>query len=174
MLDNLSDTDVKNLNLALDAALKAYDLGNYPVGAVLTIDNVVVGSGENKINEGKSYFNHAEISLIATHSSKLYDAYSSGKQIVLYSTLEPCIQCLGAAVTNHINKIIYITKDPNGGACDIKHDNIGDWYKHTWPEIVYAPISENPLELMVRFFKNEIVKGNTKWPEKMLRLYNAF
>lgn len=65
-----------------------------------------------------------------------------------------------------------MVRDPNGGACEMRPDNIGDWYKHAWPQIIHAPISDIPFDLMVDFFKSEIVKGNTTWPTKMLKLYN--
>ena len=95
------------------------------------------------------------------------------KVVSLYSTLEPCIQCLGASVTNHIDRILFIERDPNGGACDLKHDNIGLWYREFWPEIKHCAISDEPKQLMVRFFKEEITKGNTDWPTKMLKLLGA-
>lgn len=73
-------------------------------------------------------------------------------------------------MTNHVSKIFYIQKDPNGGACDLKHDNIGVWYHKSWPAIMYAPISKKPLHMMLTFFKNEVTKGNLRWPAKMLAL----
>jgi hypothetical protein len=73
-------------------------------------------------------------------------------------------------VTNHVNRILFIEFDPNGGACNLRHDNIGVWYKETWPEIMQCPISEEPKKFMIQFFHNEIKKGNTERPEKMLRL----
>lgn len=92
MKSDLSDLDIKNLNLAVEQAKIAHEKGNYPVGAILTIDEIVIGSGANKINQEKSHFDHAEMNVIAANASKLFEAYNSNKQITLYSTLEPCIQ----------------------------------------------------------------------------------
>jgi tRNA(adenine34) deaminase len=167
----LSQQELISLKKAIDASKNAYKSGNYPVGAVLTVDDKIIGIAGNKIFEKNSFTNHAELSLIIRNGSKLFEAYKENKIIKLFSTLEPCIQCLGASVTNHVNKIVYITKDPNGGACNLKYDNIGDFYKNHWPEIIYAPISDQPLNLMRRYFQKEITKGNTEWPRKMLRLY---
>lgn len=171
-MENLSQKELDHLHQTIQAATDAFTSGNYPVGACLTIEDTVIAVNSNKIFEKKSFTNHAELQLIIDSGSLLFDAYSTGKKITLYSSLEPCIQCLGAAVTNHIDKIVYITKDPNGGACDLSHSNIGNFYKNHWPEIIYAPISKKPLELMLEYFRNEIKKGNTKWPMKMLRLYD--
>ena len=162
--------DKQYLEQAISIAKETFGQGNYPVGAVLTIDGKIIDSAGNEINKEKSYVNHAENTLIIRNGQKLYDAFQANKEIVLYSTLEPCIQCLGASVTNHVNRIVYVQKDPNGGACNLRHDNIGVWYRDTWPEILYAPISTEPREMMISFFKQEISKGNTKWPKKMLSL----
>jgi tRNA(adenine34) deaminase len=169
-MNQLTKFDHHCLLLAIKNAEKTFKNGNYPVGAVLAVDEKIVDQEGNKIKQGKSFTNHAENSLIMRNGTSLYRAYKNNNKISLYSTLEPCIQCLGAAVTNHINRIIFIQKDPNGGACSLKHNNIGQWYRKTWPEIIYAPISEKPLNMMLEFFKTEIKSGNKSWAEKMLKL----
>lgn len=169
-MKSINAIDKKYLDLAISIARQTADLGNYPVGAVLTIDDTLVDSAGNEINTKQSYVQHAENSLIIRNGQILSEAFQANANIVLYSTLEPCIQCLGAAVTNHVNKIVYIQSDPNGGACNMSHDNIGDWYKHAWPEILHLPISEEPKDMMISFFHREISHGNTKWPTKMLHL----
>ena len=171
-MKSITDFDKKCLRLAIKVAEDTFKKGNYPVGAVLAVDNKIIDQVGNQINQNRSFTNHAENLLIMNNGTRLYEAWKTKKTISLYSTLEPCIQCLGASVTNHINKIFYIQKDPNGGACDLKHDNIGLWYKKTWPEIIYAPISEKPLTMMTDFFKNEIKKGNLKCSQKMLKFYS--
>jgi tRNA(adenine34) deaminase len=171
MNPNISETDKEYLGLCINAAEETFKkYGNYPVGALLVIDNEFIEASGNSISTQKSFVHHAENQLIINNATKLYKAYEEGKSISLYSTLEPCLQCLGASVTNHINKIVYIQKDPNGGACDLKHDNIGLFYKDKWPKIIHANISTRPLELMTEFFHAEIKKGNIKWPTKMLSL----
>ncbi len=169
--------DKQCLEDAIKAAKDAYEIGNYPVGAVLAVDGEVIAVGYNELDRGnperRSYVNHAENLLIIKNGIALSDAYKGGKIISLYSTLEPCIQCLGASVTNHVNRILFIESDPNGGACNLRHDNIGIWYKEVWPEIIQYPLSQEPKKMMIEFFHNEIKKGHTEWPKKMLRLYKA-
>lgn len=169
--------DKRCLEKAVEAAEEVYKTGNYPVGAVLAIDNQIVAVGGNDYNrhkhEKRSFVNHAENLLIIRNGEVLSDAYREGKIITLYSTLEPCIQCLGASVTNHINRILFIEQDPNGGACNLNHDNIGVWYREVWPEIIHSPVSDLPRQMMIKFFHEEIKRGNTEWPNKMLRLLNV-
>jgi len=170
----LSEFDEQCFRKAIEIAKKVYVAGNYPVGAVLAIGNEIVDSGGNELNfstnQKNSFVNHAENLLIIKNGNLLNDAYKQNKTVSLYSTLEPCIQCLGASVTNHVSRILFVEKDPNGGACDLKHDNIGLWYREVWPEIKHVPFSDEPKQLMIKFFHEEIEKGNKEWPEKMLRL----
>ncbi len=170
MNTSLSDFDAKCLNIAISVAKDTSERGNYPVGAVLAIDDQIIDQAGNEIQQLKSSVNHAENVLITRNGNKLYNAWKNKQSISLYSTLEPCILCLGAAVITRINKIFYIQKDPHGGACDMKHDDIGTWYREKWPTINHVPISQEPLEVMVEYFKSEMAKGNTKWPETMLKL----
>lgn len=167
----ISPHDKKCLEKAIEVANEAYRSGNYPVGAVLAINSKIIDTAGNEITSKKSFVNHAENTLIIRNGSVLYDAYNQGLKIALYSTLEPCIQCLGASVTNHINHIYYIQKDPNGGACALKHDNIGLWYRKAWPEIHHFPFTDQPKQLMLTYFHEEIARGNSSgWPQKMISL----
>jgi len=170
----LSQFDKQCLETAVDVTRKTYKVGNYPVGSVLAIENKIIGIGGNEFNLGKhkkrSFVNHAENLLIIKYGHLLSDAYKQNKVISLYSTLEPCIQCLGASVSNHVNRILFIERDPNGGACNMRHDNIGLWYKEVWPKIIQCDFSKEPIQLMIKFFHEEIKRGNVEWPKKMLRL----
>jgi tRNA(Arg) A34 adenosine deaminase TadA len=169
-MDKLNEFDKQCFEQAISIARETFANSNYPVGAVLAVDDKIIGSAGNEINKQKSFVNHAENALIIKNGKELAEAYEQNKTISLYSTLEPCIQCLGACVTNHVSRILFIQKDPNGGACDLKHNNIGVWYKEVWPEITHIPFTNEPKQLMVKFFNEEIKRGNTKWPQKMLSL----
>lgn len=176
-MKELSLLDKQCFKAAIGIARETYKAGDYPVGAVLAIDDEIIAVGGNEFNLNKhqqrSFVNHAENLLIIKNGQLLSDAYKQGKIISLYSTLEPCIQCLGASVTNHINRILYLECDPNGGACNLNHDNIGLWYKEVWPEIKHCNFSDEPKQLMINFFHEEIARGNTEWPTRMLRLLKA-
>jgi len=171
MKSKITKFDKECLQKAIDFANETFEKGvNYPVGAVLSIDDKIVDATGSNMFKHKSRVMHAENTLIIRNGEKLFKAFELGQASTLYTTLEPCIQCLGACVTNNVSKIIYIQKDSNGGACDMKHDKIGLHYREVWPKIIHAPISEKPKKLMIAFFKSEIKKGNIEWPTKMVSL----
>jgi len=111
--------DIKFLDLAIDEAKKSFDAGNFPVGTVLTFDNEIIAKNGNVGETTQNYINHAEARLLINNGAALLKASKEGKEITLYSTLEPCLMCLGIAVMNKIDRIVFIQKDPHAGACNI-------------------------------------------------------
>jgi tRNA(adenine34) deaminase len=171
MKNNLTKFDRSCLKKAIEVARKAgASKVNFPVGAVLTIGDEIVDTATNENNKRKSFIDHAENRLIIKNKKKIYTAHKAdrGISISLYSTLEPCLQCLGSCVINHVKRVVYIQKDPHGGACNIKKHHLGTHYKNVWPEIVHAPVSDVPKRIMISFFESELKRGNIEWPTTML------
>jgi tRNA(adenine34) deaminase len=98
---------------------EAYDCGTIPVGAVVVDDaGAIVTRGRNRIfdepHDGQlsgSRLDHAEINaLMNLPASRLYEGWT------LYSLLEPCHLCLGAAQAVRVGTVRYAASDPWGGA----------------------------------------------------------
>ena len=128
----------------------------------------MVNSGETSQN----YSNHAETQLIIQHGEELLKASKAGKKISLFSTLEPCLMCLGVAVMNKVNRIVYLQKDPHAGACGIEVKSLGIRYQEVFPEIIYLPnFSSQPKQLIIDFLKGQIATGvRVEWSQKFLKL----
>jgi tRNA(Arg) A34 adenosine deaminase TadA len=166
----LTKTDKMCLDLAISEAQKSFDLGCYPVGAVLYIDETKIYSTGNTSLRKNSLVFHAENSLIMKYGEEMYEQFKHGGSIKIYSTLEPCLMCLGAAVKNKATDIYYIQKDPHGGACGMSVDGLGISYKEIWPNINQISYSNIPYELLMKFFENEVAHGS-RWGENMLKLF---
>ncbi len=166
----LTKTDVKCLDLAINEAQKSFDSGCYPVGAVLYIDETRIFSIGNTAKKQNSLFFHAENSLVMKYGEEMYEQFKKGGSIKIYSSLEPCLMCLGAAVMNKVTDIYYIQPDPHAGACGISIKELGIRYQEIWPNIQNIPYSKVPYELLIKFFENEVANGS-KWGENMLKLY---
>ncbi|MGM5469402.1 nucleoside deaminase [Flavobacteriaceae bacterium LMO-SS05] len=97
----------KHMHKCLQLANKALSIGNPPVGAILVIDDKIIGEG---IEAGKSsgdITNHAEILAIrnAVENGYVKDLHKS----VMYTTHEPCIMCSYVIRHHHIPHIIFGT-----------------------------------------------------------------
>lgn len=99
---------------ALKLAAKAEDTGEVPVGAVVVLDNEIIGSGWNQPVTAHDPSAHAEIIAIRNAGTHLENYRLCNA--TLYVTLEPCTMCAGAMVHARIKRLVYGAKDPKTGA----------------------------------------------------------
>ncbi|NPV55827.1 MAG: nucleoside deaminase [Anaerolineae bacterium] len=99
---------------AVDLAEQAEGAGNLPIGAVISLDGIIIAEGRNAIWRPEPDPNrHAEVealrALPAHHRT-------SARRMTLYTTLEPCLMCLGDILLHRIGRVLYGAADFYGGA----------------------------------------------------------
>ena len=101
---------------ALLEAGKAEAEGEVPVGAVLLVNEKIVGRGHNHCIRSHDPTAHAEILALrhAAHSMRNYRLPGS----ILVVTVEPCTMCTGSMIHARVEQVIYGVADPKGGAID--------------------------------------------------------
>lgn len=139
-------------------AKKAFENGEYPVAAAIMIGDEVF-YGHNTNNKHNSWTHHAENSLLIKHCEKVKTARKNGESVELFTTLEPCIMCLGTAVLSRITRIVYSCPDPHGGACSLDHEQVAPGYKSKWPEVEGGLCKEDSFSLLHSFMK----KNDGNW-----------
>lgn len=107
------ENDVFFMNKAIEAAKKAREIGEVPIGAVIVVNGEIVSTAYNLREKDQRSIAHAEILAIdqackALGTWRLEDA-------TLYVTLEPCAMCAGAIVLSRVKRVVYGAKDPKGG-----------------------------------------------------------
>jgi tRNA(adenine34) deaminase len=104
----------KDLELFMRAALaeaeRAGRAGELPIGAVVVIDGIIISRGRASHQRSRSQLRHAELNAMLEGGERLWRDY---KRAVLFTTVEPCPLCLGAAVMADIPHIIYALPDRN-------------------------------------------------------------
>lgn len=103
---------------AYELAHEACRLNEVPVGAVLVLENQLIGVGHNQPISNEDPTAHAEIVAIRQGAAKLSNYRLLNT--TLYVTLEPCMMCAGAMVHARIGKLIYGASDPKAGAIESK------------------------------------------------------
>jgi len=99
---------------ALAEAARARDAGEVPIGAVVTLDGVVVGRGFNQPISAGDPTAHAEIVAIREAARRVGNYRLTGA--VLCVTIEPCLMCAGALVHARIATLVYGAVEPRSGA----------------------------------------------------------
>ncbi len=95
------------------AALKEAELaglaGEKPIGAVIVYNGEVIGRGRAEHRARRSGMAHAEMNALLQAEQIIYAHKHDG--CVIYTSLEPCVMCLGAIVMSDVDDIVFALAD---------------------------------------------------------------
>ena len=109
---------------AIAQARKAEAVGEVPIGAVIVKDGAVIARGHNLRESRQDPAAHAEMIAIRKAAKKLASWRLTGA--TLYVTLEPCTMCMGAVILSRLDKVVFGSYDPKGGAAGSLFDLSND------------------------------------------------
>jgi tRNA(adenine34) deaminase len=100
--------------LAIEQARAAGVRGEVPVGAVVVLEERIVGAAGNRTIADCDPTAHAEIVALRAAAIAVGNYRLTGA--ALYVTIEPCAMCAGALVQARIARLVYGADDAKGGA----------------------------------------------------------
>jgi tRNA(adenine34) deaminase len=98
---------------ALKEAQKAQEKGEVPIGAVVVMNEQIIGRGYNQVEMLNDCTAHAEMIALTAAFNYLGSKYLM--DATLYVTLEPCFMCAGALYWSKIGRIVYGAEDEKNG-----------------------------------------------------------
>jgi tRNA(adenine34) deaminase len=107
--------DVDFMRHALALAQRAALDNEVPVGALLVLDEQVIGEGWNRPIGSLDPTAHAEIVALRDAAQRTRN-YRLAKT-TLYVTLEPCAMCMGAVLNARVSRVVFGAWDSKAGAC---------------------------------------------------------
>ena len=163
-----SYTDEDWMRYALELAKRADDEGEIPVGAVLVLDNQVIGEGWNRPIGRHDPTAHAEI--MALQQGGLVLQNYRLLNTTLYVTLEPCVMCAGAMVHSRIQRLVYGAKDLKTGAAGSLLNVLGHPGMNHQVEVGADVLAETCSAYLSDFFKRrrEQIKAQKKLRQGLL------
>jgi len=102
--------DEQYMRRALELAKRAQDEGEVPIGAVLVLEEEIIGEGWNRPIAASDPTAHAEIQAMRAAALARRNYRLTGAS--LYVTLEPCEMCVGAMFHARIARAVYGATDP--------------------------------------------------------------
>ncbi|HEU5338115.1 MAG TPA: tRNA adenosine(34) deaminase TadA [Sulfuricaulis sp.] len=106
--------DETYMRRALELARQAELAGEVPVGALVVLNDDIIGEGWNQPIVAHDPTAHAEIVALRAAAGRVKNYRLSGA--TLYVTLEPCAMCAGAIVQSRLARVVYGAADPKAGA----------------------------------------------------------
>jgi tRNA(adenine34) deaminase len=93
---------------ALLEAERAGQEGELPIGAVLVIEGEIISRGRARQKSMRNQLRHAELNALLEGGERLWHDY---EKAILFTSVEPCPLCLGAAVMADIPHLIFALPD---------------------------------------------------------------
>ena len=141
--------DASTIGLAQQAASN----NEVPVGALIVLNNQIVGEGHNQPIMSHDATAHAEIVAIRAACAELHNYRIPGS--TLYVTIEPCTMCVGAMIHARIDTVVFGAREPKAGALVSNlqlHEN--DIYNHKM-NVVEGILAEECSGIISSFFRNK-------------------
>lgn len=151
-LEVLAAADHLYMRRALELAGEARQRGEVPVGAVVVLDDRIVGEGFNQPIGSHDATAHAEILALREAGRAAGNYRLTGA--TLYVTIEPCQMCVGAMIHARIGRLVYGTPEPKAGAIE------SAMRAHEHPALNHRMAAEGGVladecrELIQEFFRN--------------------
>ena len=142
--------DIIYMQEAIKEAKKAYKNDDVPIGAIIVYNDEVIARAHNQKESKNNAIKHAEIIAIEKACKKLNTWHL--EKCKLYTTLEPCLMCMGAIIQARIKNIYYATDSELYGSVNkIDQKAISKIKLHN------DICKEESVELLQNFFKSKRV-----------------
>lgn len=133
---------------ALNEAVKAFEKGEIPIGAVVVCQNRIIARAHNLTETLNDVTAHAEMQAITAAANTLGGKYLN--ECTLYVTVEPCPMCAGALGWAQLKRLVYGADDEKRGY-HVYAPNV----LHPKTEVVKGVLADEAVELMRSFFKSK-------------------
>jgi guanine deaminase len=158
-MKNLSDIDF--LRNAVEKSRESVTKGGYPVGALIVQKDKIIAESISNGKNRKDPTSHAETEAIREACKKL--GQRDLKDVVLYSSLEPCLMCLSASFWASITKIVYAcSKEKVSGLHfegDYNSKNIISSFRQKIELIHLSDLEDEALEIILDWEKAKSINS---------------
>lgn len=139
-------TDDWFMREALKEARKALEIGEVPVGAVVTCRNRIIARAHNQTEKLTDATAHAEMIAVTAAANYLGSKYLN--ECTLYVTLEPCVMCAGALHWVQLQKLVFAASDVQRG-----YTLLGKPVLHPKTGVIRDVLADDAKRLIDAFFK---------------------
>ena len=146
-----SETIESLMRHALATAREALDKDEVPIGCVIARgDGTIMARAHNELNQSQTKTAHAEMVAFARTAGKIP---TDARDLILVSTLEPCVMCLGAAMEAAVDTVLFGLPAPMDGGRQRVRPPISP--ESQMPRIVGSILAEQSRELLREFLKRD-------------------
>ncbi|MEP0073854.1 MAG: tRNA adenosine(34) deaminase TadA [Marinomonas sp.] len=144
-------TDQEWMEKALGLAAQAATENEIPVGAIVVLDDEIIGEGYNSPISLCDPTAHAEIQAIRAACKKVNNYRLPGA--TLYVTLEPCSMCAGAIIHARIERVVYAATEPKSGVVESQEQFFDKDFLNHKVRVEQGILAETASSQLTQFFQ---------------------
>ena len=139
------------MKLAIKQAKLAYRSNEVPVGAIVVLNDEIVGKGYNRVIKESDPTAHAEITALRSAAKKMKNYRLLNTEV--YVTLEPCVMCYSALVHARVKTLYFGAFDEKTGVYSSgAYDRMPGIFNHDI-RVEAGVLQEESSGMLKNFFK---------------------
>ncbi len=103
-MEKFNKEEKKWMELALKEARDAMDYEEIPVATILVGGNEIISRSQTMVRRKGSIVAHGELYALLSAKEKVW---SCDRPLTIYTTLEPCLMCIGASIQCGVDRIVF-------------------------------------------------------------------
>ena len=165
-------TDEAYMQVCLDLAAEAMErFGEFPIAAIVVLKGEIIARGTTHEKREGRYLRHAELEALDTADrlrpfpGRRWDAW-------LFTNLEPCLMCLGAAMSFGVGEIVYALESEGDGAVGL----VQSWERaeedipgYRVPKIRSGVLRQESMRLFEEYVRRETPGPMRDWAATLVK-----
>lgn len=145
------EKDRQMMQEALKEAQQAGNLGEVPIGAIITLGDTIIARAHNLRETTQNAVTHAELLAIQEACEKVGSWRL--EETTLYVTLEPCPMCAGAILQSRIPRVVYGARDLKAGCVDSLYRLLNDERFNHACDVTEGVLADECGQILTDFFR---------------------
>lgn len=169
---NTDTTTESYMRRVLTLAEEALELGEFPIAAIVILDDKIVAQAAASEQREKRFLGHAEL-VALEQADKQHLSFAERSRAKLFTNLEPCLMCMGAAMSFFLGEIVYGLESPGDGAVDL----VKNWVRreddipgYQIPKITAGVLRGESVRLFERYVAQSEPGPMRDWAETLAKL----
>lgn len=168
-------TSENKMEYVIDLAKAAMESGEFPIAAAIYNGDELIASAYTTENADGRFLVHAEQkALMEADMKKL--PIKTRRSLELYTNLEPCLMCLGTAISSFLGKIYFAVEALDDGAVELvrneyaRRREAGTPPQFPFPEVQAGLLREQSIQLFREFVERNEGKPGVDYAKTISEL----
>lgn len=157
---------------ALALAAQALEEGEFPIAAIVVLDEEILAWATASEQREKRFLGHAEL-VALEQADRLGLSFDQRHRAKLVTTLEPCLMCMGAAMSFFLGEIHYALESPGDGAVELVRGWVRkqeDFPGYQLPRITGGLLRGDSIRLFKEYVARREPGPMRDWAETLTRM----